>query len=269
MRIGRTMLAGAAGLAVMAVFAPAAWADVTVTQTDTPDPVDQGGTVTLQTTITNTGGNIPDLRAHVRITRPGSQTPVDDTYLSFSTSQGNCGAPVGGSSAECVFGPVAPGASVTLNATVTANESFAQTVSAFTCIAPPQCDFENPVGSGGSTTQVDYPTAFKGSSKVKMKGVPAECTNSAFKLKAKSKKANRMFAYLKGPFSEFGTPLPVSGVSGRIKKTQGSKLKVKVKADTLDPGFYELKVSAKRKGKGAVSRTATFQVCGPNFGFPA
>ena len=68
MRIGRTTLAGVAGFAVMAVLAPAAWAaeGVTITQTDSPDPVDQGGTVTLQTTITNTGTAQSELRAHVR-----------------------------------------------------------------------------------------------------------------------------------------------------------------------------------------------------------
>ena len=88
-------------------------------------------------------------------------------------------------------------------------------------------------------------------------------------MKAKSKKANRVYVYLKGPTSEFGDPLPVSGVSGRIKKAKGSKAKVKIAENTLDPGFYELKVSAKRKGKGAVSRSAKFQVCGPNFGFPS
>ena len=83
--------------------------------------------------------------------------------------------------------------------------------------------FETQLGSGGSTTQVDYPTTFKGSNKVKITGVPGECTNSAFKVKAKSKKANRVYVYLKGPTSEFGDPLPVSGVSGGSRRPRARR----------------------------------------------
>lgn len=267
MRIGRTTLAGVAGLAVMAVLAPVAAASVTITQTDSPDPVDQGGTVTLHTTITNTGAAESDLRAHVRLARPGTQTAVDDTYASFSTSNGTCSGGVGSSGADCVFGPVAAGASVTLDATVTANESFAQTVAAYRCTAPPQCDFETPLGSGGSITQVNYPTVFEGSGKIKLKGVPTACTNSSFKVKAKAKgkKVSRIYAYLKGPKTEFGTPTSGQRVSGRIAKKKGSKLKVTVAANGFDPGFYDLKIAAKQKGGSQLKRTATFQVCGSTF----
>ncbi len=38
-----------------------------------------------------------------------------------------------------------------------------------------------------------------------------------------------------------------------------------IPANSLDPGFYELRIAAKRKG-GQLKRTATFQVCGPTFG---
>jgi hypothetical protein len=269
MRIGRTTLAGVAGFAVMAVLAPAAWAaeGVTITQTDSPDPVDQGGTVTLQTTITNTGTAQSELRAHVRLARPGTQTAVDDQYVTLSPSQGNCSGGAGTSAAECVFGAVGASATVTINATVIANESFAQTVSAFRCTAPPQCDFESPLGSGGSITQVNYPTVFEGSSKIKLKGVPATCTNSSFKVKAKAKgkKVSRIYAYLKGPKTEFGTPTSGQRVSGRIAKKKGSKLKVTVAANNFDPGFYDLKIAAKQKGGKQLKRTATFQVCGSTF----
>ena len=51
----------------------------------------------------------------------------------------------------------------------------------------------------------------------------------------KAKKVTRTYAYLKGPKSEFGTPLPVSGVKGRIAKAKEAKLKVKIQAGALDP----------------------------------
>lgn len=62
MRIGRKTVAGVTALAATAVLAPAASADVTITQTDSPDPVFAGGTATLQTTITNGPFAEPDLR---------------------------------------------------------------------------------------------------------------------------------------------------------------------------------------------------------------
>jgi hypothetical protein len=262
---GRTLLAVAAAMSIAAIAAPAAWADVTVTQTDTPDPVDQGGTVALETTIANTGGPETDVRAHVRMSRPGTQSPVDNTYLDFTTSQGTCTP--SGAGFDCAFGDVPAGGVVSLNASVQANESFAQSVSVFKCTVPTNCEFETPLGQGASISQVNYPTEFSGSNKIKFKGVPATCTNSDFKLKAKvkAKKVTRTYAYLKGPKSEFGTPLPVSGVKGRIAKSKKAKLKVKIEAGAFDPGFYELKVAAKRKG-GQLKRTATFQVCGPSFG---
>ena len=156
---------------------------------------------------------------------------------------------------------------VTLTASIAANESFAQAVSVFTCLVPTNCEFEFALGSGGSTTQVNYPTVFSGSGKIKITGVPAACANSDFKAKAKvkAKKVSRTFAYLNGPKSEFGNPLPVSGVKGRIAKSKKAKLKVKIPAGALDPGFYELKFAAKRKGSGQLKRTAVFQVCGPSF----
>ncbi len=264
MRSGRTTLAVAAAMVIAAIAAPSAWADATVTQTSSPETVDQGGTVTLATTITSAVAE-PDLRAHIKITRPGTQTAVDSNYATFTTDKGTCTA--SGGSAECLFGAVAANVPIHLTATVQANESFAQTVVAYKCTAPPACDFQTQLGTGASITQVDYPTEFSGSNKIKLTGVPTTCTNSAFKAKAKvkAKKVTRTYAYLKGPKSEFGTPLPVSGESGRIAKAKGRKVKAKIPADTLDPGFYELRIAAKRKG-GQLKRSATFQVCGPSFG---
>jgi hypothetical protein len=205
------------------------------------------------------------MRAHVTMSRPGVQTPVDNTYLSFVTSNGTCTA--SGSSHECFFGNIPAGGVVTLTASIQANESFAQTVSVFRCVVQTNCEFEESLGSGASITQVNHPTEFSGSNKIKITGVPATCTNSDFKAKAKvkAKKVSRTFAYLNGPQSEFGTPLPVSGVKGRIAKSKKAKLKVKIPAGALDPGFYELKFAAKRKG-GQLKRSAVFQVCGPSFG---
>ena len=105
---GRTILAAAAAMAIAAIAAPAAWADVTVTQTDSPDPVDQGGTVTVQTTITNGPTAEPDpVRAHVRMSRPGTQTPVDNTYVYVHYLDRGRARPSGRPAFECDFGAVA------------------------------------------------------------------------------------------------------------------------------------------------------------------
>ena len=270
MRRGRTTLATAAALVVAAVVAPSAWGAMTVTQTDSPDPVIAGQFVTLQTTITNGPTAESDVRAHVNLSRPGSQTASEALYESFTTSQGTCAVASNSQGAECLFGPVPANGSVQLNMTVRASQSFAQTVSVFKCTVPTNCEFETALGSAATTTQVNHPTVQNGTRKIKLTGTFETCTNSAFTAKAKVKNRNiklsRLLAYLKGPKSEFGTPLPSSGVSGQIGKTKRHKLKVKVPANTFDPGIYELKIVARRKNGKQFKRSSTFQVCGPTFG---
>ena len=270
MRPSRTLLILAATLVVGAIAAPSASAVVTVTQANSPDPVDQGGTVSYQVTLTSDIAE-PDLRAHINISRPGSQAGVDSTYQSYSAVSPNPNPCVlQPSSLECSFGGVTPNQPITLTMTVLANESFAQNVLAYKCTTPPPqpCDFQDNLGSSSVATQVNYPTEFSGSNKLKLSGIPAECTNSSFKakVKAKAKKVSRIYASLKGPKSEFGNALPVSGVSGQIAKTDKRKLKVRIRADELDPGFYDLKFAAKRKGGPQLKSKAVFQVCGPTFG---
>ena len=267
MRGGRTTLAVAAAMVIAAVAAPAAGAAVTVTQTDSPDPVDQGGTVTVTTTLTSDVAQ-HDLRAHINISRPGSQTPVDNTYLTLNADRRACQL-TGASTAECGFGAGAGEHPGPRDDDRPGERVIPAAGAGLLLHRAPGLRLPDRLGQGGSTTQVNYPTEFKGSGKIKLTGVPATCTNSDFKAKAKvkAKKVSRTYAYLNGPKSEFGTPLPVSGVHGRIAKKQGSKLKVKIQAGALDPGFYELKIAAKRKG-GQLKRSAIFQVCGPSFGLP-
>ncbi len=272
MRIGRTTLAGVAGLAAIAALAPAAWADVTVTQTASPDSVFPGGTATLQTTITNGPIAESDLRARVSLTRPGSQTKAKALYESFTPSQGTCSVSVSTGTVDCSFGAVAANAAVKLDASVQAKQSFEQTVVAYRC-GSPVCDVQTTLGTVATTTEVNHPTVYSGTSKIKLTGLFQTCTNSAFTAKAKVKNGNtkisRMTASLSGPESEFGAPLPPSNQDGRLKKAKGRKLKVKVPGNRLDAGFYDLKIVAKRKGGKKLTRTAHFQVCGPSFGSPS
>jgi hypothetical protein len=260
-------LVSAAALLIGAIAVPAAQADVTVTQTFSPQTPIAGTTATVHTTITNGPTAEPDLRAHVRLTRPGSQAIVrNNIYESFTASQGTCTI-VSEGSVECSFGALPANAEVQLNAAIETNKSFEQTVAAYRCTAPPVCDSQTSLGTGGSITVVSHPTIFSGSSRVKLKGLPQACTNRAFtaNAKVKGKKVSRVAAYLKGPKSEFGNALPGRGVSGRIAKTKKRKLRVTIPGDELDPGFYNLTVAAKRKS-GRVKKTARFQVCGPTFG---
>ena len=265
----KLILAVAVGAIPALLGAPPAGATITVTQTGPAGAVEQGATVTYQATVANSAGapTEPDLRTHVALSRPTSDAPVDDQYLTFSTSQGSC--QMQAKAVECQLGALAGGATVQLSATIEANQSFAQKVTAYRCTAPPACDFTTELGTSVETTQVNYPPELSGSKKISIKGLPPGCADASFKVKAKAKakRVSRMYGYLSGPTTEFGTTLPTGQVHGRIAKSTGSKLKLKLKADKLDPGFYELKLTAKPKHGKTLTRKASFQVCGPTAGF--
>ena len=266
-RLRLIVTAALAAFGVAAVGASAASAAVTITQTDSADPVAQGTTVNYTVTVVSDVA-VNGLHVSTAITRPGSRTPVDNRYLAPLTSSrpnGSCTS-AGPSTADCSIAGTHPaGEPWIITASIQANESMQQVVTGYTCTAPPACDFHTDLGIGVETTQVDLPPRFRGSQKIKIKGLPSTSCASGritIKAKAKAKKVNRFFAYLNGPKTEWGTPLLGDKVSGKIKKTENRKLKVTLPTG-LDPGFYQLKLVASQKGGSKLKRTATFQVCGP------
>ena len=265
MRVARAklILAGAgATLGICAAFATGASAAVAISQSESPDPVPQGGNVTSTILVSNPGAAVTGVQLQLGLTRAGQAAGAKDSYLSITPSVGSCTVSGTGNAGACSLGDMAPGAVVGITAVIKTNESFDQTVRAFRCFDA-VCDFPEELGVSVGTAHVIIPPVISGSSKIKVNGLPSSCTSSKFTAKAKAKGAiTRFYAYLSGPRNEFGTSLPSGSNSKRIKKGTKKKLAVPIKADTLSPGFYELKLTAKPKQGKAATTFVQFQVCG-------
>ena len=86
-------------------------ANLSITKTDSPDPVTAAGTLTYTLTVTNNG---PSTATNVAIT---DTLPGSTTYGSATPSQGSC---TGTTTVTCNLGSLANGASATVTITVTA-----------------------------------------------------------------------------------------------------------------------------------------------------
>lgn len=87
-------------------------ADVAVTQTDSPDPVNKGGLITYTIALQNNG---PDTAPNVTLT---DILPAKARFVSATASQGACSR---GQTSICRLGPLAAGQQVTLTLTVRAH----------------------------------------------------------------------------------------------------------------------------------------------------
>ena len=85
--------------------------DIALTMTDSPDPVEEGGTLTYTLTITNNG---PDVASDVFLT---DVIPTETSYVSATSSQGACNE-LGGT-VTCDIGDMNNGAAVTVTIVVT------------------------------------------------------------------------------------------------------------------------------------------------------
>ncbi|HEX8071742.1 MAG TPA: FG-GAP-like repeat-containing protein [Pyrinomonadaceae bacterium] len=103
-------------------------ADLSVTQTDAPDPVADGGTLTYTVTVTNGG---PDPATNVALTEALPNNPAPQpraTFGSFTTTQGTCTPSAG--QVACSLGTLASGASATVTIQVTINGTGTATATA-------------------------------------------------------------------------------------------------------------------------------------------
>ena len=141
-------------------------ADLSVTKTDSPDPVLRGGNITYHVTVGNSG---PDAATGVTLT---DNVPAGTTFVSATPSQGTCTSAV-----SCNLGTVANGGSATvdivvkttLSGTVTNTASVSGNLSdpvagnnsatAATTVNEPtvdraiaMTDSPDPVGAGGNVT---------------------------------------------------------------------------------------------------------------------
>jgi hypothetical protein len=88
------------------------WSDVSVDMTDSPDPVDEGSSLTYTLTVSSGG---PDAAAGVELL---VALPAESPLLSVATTQGSC--VVDGRALTCALGSLAVGASATVTAEVRA-----------------------------------------------------------------------------------------------------------------------------------------------------
>ena len=124
---------GTQGRGVWRISIPAAAADLSITKTDSPDPVAVGNNLTYTVTVTNNG---PDTATSVTVT---DNLPAETTFVScFSTGGGDCGGSA--NNQTVTFASLASGETETITFVATVNCSVADgtlisntaTVSSFT-----------------------------------------------------------------------------------------------------------------------------------------
>jgi hypothetical protein len=245
----------------LAISSPAV-AAVTITQDDSPDPVNSGQNVTYSMTVSSSTGD--ELWLGTLTTKPDSDAAVANPYFSISASQGSCSVDppdsYGYTGGSCYLGNVPAGGSVSIQGVVQANWSMRHLVTLFYCdpYASPTC---GPFFTSGEITGVIHPPSLSGSQKFKVSGFPPGCVTDAFtaRAKAKGEGVRSVSATLSGPKNEYGGPAEGASGTERIAKKPGRKVKAEI-AD-LEAGFWELTFLALRKGAPNFKRTLTFQVC--------
>ena len=147
----------AAGLASIAL-ADAASAAVTVSQTESADPVAEGGQVTYTMTVTNSGAAVEGIVLDVVATKPNDASPVDNPYLSLTASQGSCALGAGSfSGGRCSLGTLAAGAGATVTGVVEANFSMRNVAALAVCDATGEFCFPIDGGTSSEETTVTHP----------------------------------------------------------------------------------------------------------------
>jgi hypothetical protein len=256
------------GALIVALALPAAAhasRDLALSQVASANVVKAGGLVTYTVTVSNQGTeafgddevfvNVFSLRGHGQ--------SANNPYQSVSTSQGTCDTQSEGGSQQlvCTLGALASGASAQIVAVVQVNES----ANNLAALIPNR--FEGGYQDGNNDnnesivrTTASTPPTLSGSKKIKLTGLPAGCATGDFTLGAvaKVKGVKKMTAYLFMGFDRNG-----EGQSWQ-KVAKGNHLRAKVPASRLAPElgvFYELKVSAKRRGATLQKVTVKFQPC--------
>ena len=128
--------------------APAPMADLSVTKTDSPDPVRAGGNLTYTITVRNNG---PDAATGVTLT---DQLPRNAGYGSASTTQGSCSLKPSKTEVGCSLGTIASGGVVTVTVIVKPQKKGQITNTAtVSATSPPDPNTENNTATATTTVQ--------------------------------------------------------------------------------------------------------------------
>ncbi|HKV25381.1 MAG TPA: C25 family cysteine peptidase [Candidatus Acidoferrum sp.] len=129
-------------------------ADLAISKTASPDPVDQGTNLTYTLQVTNNG---PAPALNVTVTDP---IPSEVTYGSVATTQGTCTFNAGTTTVNCNLGTVTVGSLVVITINATANTFSSTTLSTNTATVSSTTGDPNPGNNTSSfTSTIATPTA--------------------------------------------------------------------------------------------------------------
>jgi hypothetical protein len=269
--LGAVLALAAAWLALPAA-AQAAGNDLGVTQTLSATKAKPGATIDVTSTVTNLGTQ-PATEAYVELATLKGKILVfgaNDPYTSFTTSQGSCAdnadQGITSEAMVCNLGPLAPGQSVQIKATIRVRESAVQTTTLMP--KPGENEYQDAVKSNDAKNQpfyLDVPPKVRGSKLLKLIGLPRGCVSGDFTLTVVSKVAQTKKMKIKAD-------LGFNRKNGHhllfTKQANGPKIKMRIpasKADfQIDEGAfpsYTLIVKAKLGGGNAETTKVEFKRC--------
>jgi hypothetical protein len=265
-----SLMVGIVAVLALAAAPAAAQAkfDLAISTAPSARIIDVGHSVSFQITVANRGTvgseavfvNLYSLRGHGQ----GANNP----YTSVTTSQGTCKDESGPAfgyqyySWVCELGPLAPGASAMISATVTVNESMNH----FAALLPNAYeggyyDDDNSNNTATNRITANAPPTIAGSKAIKIKGLPHGCVPGNFTLRASTKApgVKKMSASMDLGFDQEGV-----GHSWQ-KVVPGKKLVATVPGARLEPELgatYKVHVKAKRGGGRKLEAIVTLKPCG-------
>jgi hypothetical protein len=258
----------AAALAMLASPAAAqARIDLGVSDMASAQIVPAGQSVSFDATVVNHGTENFE-KAYVEISSlRGHGLGANNPYTSVSTSQGTCTDDSGGAAGGyhfvvCELGALAPGASATLKATATVNESMNNF---FTLLPNPyEGGYQDDDNSNNVATDritADVPPAVSGSKAIRLRGLPHGCVSGDFTLRASTKApgVKKMSASMELGVDEEGVGHDI------FKVVRGTKIAVKIPASqmTVELGkTYKLHIKAKRGGGRKLEAVVVLKPCG-------
>jgi uncharacterized repeat protein (TIGR01451 family) len=136
-------------------LASATEADVAITKTASPEPVNQGTSLTYTLQVTNNGPAVAQ-----GVTVSDNPLPPEVSYVSVSTTQGTCTYTVGTNSVGCSLGSISVGGLVIVTINVTANTFSSSTQSTNTAtVSATTTDPNTSNNSSSSVSTILSPTA--------------------------------------------------------------------------------------------------------------
>ena len=255
----------------MTLAAPAAAQakiDLGVSDTASAQIVDTGQSVSFTATVANHGTEAFE-KVFIEIySLRGHGLGANNPYTSVSTSQGAC---KDGSGFEfgtnyynwvCELGALAPGASATLKATATVNESmnnfFALLPNAF---EGGYMDDDNSNNTATDRITANAPPAISGSKAIKLKGLPQGCVTGDFTLRASTRAqgVKKMSATMDLGYDREGVGHSL------FKVVRGPKLVAKIPGSQFEAELqktYKLHIKAKRGGGRKLETVVVLKACG-------